>query len=243
MWTTRTFRATQDAAALVQKGDTEIVFIHMYGHVGLGLTGANIEMVQQIGRATDGGRRFVIAVGDTNVTAEALEASGLLEEAGLTLIRPNNVNMTCTSGKGSMIDYALVTTSFAAAIVSVEAVTEVPWGPHFGLRVKYRTNTSDIMVPEIVRPMDVAKAVEEMEEKGWVEENPGGQPSISWEEARNMTQEMVEDCLSYPNGAVTEYTDMLEITEQTRNATRQYAEWSAATEIRHYSSLGSELRI
>ena len=49
---------------------------------------------------------------------------------------------------------------------------------------------------------------------------------------------MVEDCLSYPNGAVTEYTDMLEITEQTRKATRQYAEWSAATEIRHYSSLG-----
>ena len=146
--------------------------------------------------------------------------------------------MTCTSGKGSMIDYVLVTTSFAAAIVSVEAVTEVPWGPHFGLRAKYRTNTADIMVPEIVRPMSVAKAVEEMEEKGWVGENPEGQPSISWEEARSMTQEMVEDCLSYPNGAVTEYTDMLEITEQTKKATRQYAEWSAATEIRHYSSLG-----
>ena len=64
-----------------------------------------------------------------------------------------------------MIDYALVTTSHAAAIISVEAATDVPWGPHFGIRVKYRTNTADITVPEIVRPMSIAKAVEEMEGK------------------------------------------------------------------------------
>ena len=33
--------------AVVQKGDTEMVFTHMCGHVGLGLTGANIEMIQK----------------------------------------------------------------------------------------------------------------------------------------------------------------------------------------------------
>ena len=71
-----------------------------------------------------------------------------------------------------MIDYVLATTSYAAAIISVEAVADVPWGPHFGIRVKYRTNTADIKVPEIVRPMSIAKAVEEMEGRGWVEDNP-----------------------------------------------------------------------
>ena len=97
---TTAFQATQGVGALILKGDTEIVFMHMYGHVGIGLTGANIEMLQQISRATHGGRRFVIAMGDVNITAEALEGSGLLAELGLTLIRPNNVDIGCTSGTG-----------------------------------------------------------------------------------------------------------------------------------------------
>ena len=53
-----------------------------------------------------------------------------------------------------------------------------------------------------------------------------------------MTQEMVNDSLSRPFGAVTEYTDMIGISEQTKIATRQYAEWSAAAGYRMFSVCG-----
>ena len=54
--------------------------------------------------------------------AEVFEASGLLEALGLTLIRPRNTNVVCAMCKGSTIDYALVTSTFAATVKEVEAV-------------------------------------------------------------------------------------------------------------------------
>ena len=58
--------------------------------------------------------------GDFSTRAEDLEASGMLEPLGLTLIRPEGTDATCTSGKGLLIDYALVTTRFAASVETIE---------------------------------------------------------------------------------------------------------------------------
>ena len=143
----------------ILKGDTEVILKHVYGHVGVGPIGANYEMIRGIGAATDGGRRRVIAMGDFNVKPEILEASGLLESVGLTLIRSDNVDITCASGEGVMLDYALVTTSFVSAIVSLKADTTVPWGPHYGLRIRFKMDTADIRVREEVRPVVFEKAV------------------------------------------------------------------------------------
>ena len=64
-------------------------------------------------------KRLVIAIGDFNMKPEVLEASGMLDAMGLTLIRPDNANATCASGAGAMLDYALATSSFASVIVSL----------------------------------------------------------------------------------------------------------------------------
>ena len=60
----------------------------MYGHVGLGLNGANSELLLESAPATDGGRRVVIAIGDSIIAADDLEASGMLGALGLIVIRP-----------------------------------------------------------------------------------------------------------------------------------------------------------
>ena len=86
-----------------------------------------------------------------------------MEALGLTLIRPDNVDITCTSGEGAMLDYALVTTSFVSAIVILKADNTVPWGPHYGLRIRFKMDTADIRVPEVVRPVVFEKAVEQLE--------------------------------------------------------------------------------
>ena len=64
-------------------------------------------------------------MGDFNIKPEVLEASGLLETYGLTLVKPDNVDITCTSGDGAMLDYALVATNFMGAIVSPKADTTI----------------------------------------------------------------------------------------------------------------------
>ena len=94
------------------KADTDIILVHIYGTVGLGIKGANFEMLLDIAAATDGGRRMVIAMGACNIRAEELEASGILKALGLTLVKADNVSKTCTRGKGSCIDYTLVTSGF-----------------------------------------------------------------------------------------------------------------------------------
>ena len=86
----------------VLKADTDIILMHVYGIVGMGITGANFEMLLDIAAATDGCRRMVIAMGDFNIRAEELEASGILKALGLTLIKADNSSTTCTSGQGVM---------------------------------------------------------------------------------------------------------------------------------------------
>ena len=98
-----------------------------YGHVGMGPKEANFEMLQNIVAAIEGDRKFLIAIGDYNIPAGDLEASGMLEALGLTVIRPANTDVICPRGKGSLIGYALVTTRFAAAIDSVYTVKVLPW--------------------------------------------------------------------------------------------------------------------
>ena len=78
------------------KGDTELCVGHPYQDVELGLEEGNLERVGEIGRMTDGGRRFVVAPGDYNVPADVMERSGILKEMGLVLIRVDGDAPTCS---------------------------------------------------------------------------------------------------------------------------------------------------
>ena len=52
------------------KAEAEVVLMHVYGHVGMGIKDANFEMLLEIAAATDGGRRMVIAMGGFNIKAD-----------------------------------------------------------------------------------------------------------------------------------------------------------------------------
>ena len=59
--------------------------------------------------------------------------------------------------------------------------------------MKVRTDTARIKVPEVVRPMPIEEAVGKMREEGKVQEMAAEGPTISWEEAEELTKERVED--------------------------------------------------
>ena len=77
----------------------------------------------------------------------------MLEQLGLTLIAPSNVLNTCSQGKGSMIDYVLVTKGHEALIHSVAADILVPWKPHKGIRVVMKGAADNISITEVFRPV------------------------------------------------------------------------------------------
>ncbi len=115
---------------------------------------------------SDDGRRCVIATGDFNITADAMEASGILEAIGMTLIRPSNATVTCHMGKGSLIDYALITTKYLPMVLSVMTDEAVPWAPHTGLRVRLRLKCKHIVTKEVRRPKPYTDTVDFFKAKG-----------------------------------------------------------------------------
>lgn len=61
-------------------------------------------------------------------------------------------------------------------------------GPHYGLRIKFKTNIKSMTVPEMVRPRPLEELVKEPEKLGLAEPNEEDPPNISWAEARGFTR-------------------------------------------------------
>ena len=83
---------------------------NVYCQCCTGINDLNVNVLRGISDATDSGHRFFIASGDCNITADELEASGILEGLGLELVRPSNGDVACTASKrGALIDYVIIT--------------------------------------------------------------------------------------------------------------------------------------
>ena len=106
----------------------------------------------------------------------------------------------------------------------MQAARKVPCWPRCGLRAKFRANAKDILAPEIVRPLRLDQAIAQLTKTGLVGKDRKMEPQISWEEARNATQAMVEESLCKPNLWMLEYIQKIGPEPQTIKATRQYAE-------------------
>ena len=84
----------------IVKAEVEVVLMHVYGCVGMGIKDVNFEMLLEIAAATDGGRGMVIATGDFNIKANELEASGILRSLGLPQAKRNTLKKHARAAKG-----------------------------------------------------------------------------------------------------------------------------------------------
>ena len=62
-----------------------MLMANVYCQCGGSIRDLNVNVLRGISDATDNGRRMVIAAGDWNITADTLEASGILEGLGLEI--------------------------------------------------------------------------------------------------------------------------------------------------------------
>ena len=108
-----------------------------YDECGQCMPADTIAKFRQIGAATDGGRVCILASGDWNVTAQDLRRSGILCGLGLSIIWPEGSPISCTAGKGSLIDYSVITTACLPILRSCRIDPCVPCGTHRGVRTTF----------------------------------------------------------------------------------------------------------
>ena len=151
----------------------------MYCQCGTGIRDLNGNVLRGIADATDDGRRLAIASGDWNITADDLEASGVLEGLGLEIVRPTNGEHTCTaSKKGTLIDYVIITQGFRSFIGSCEVVREVPCGTDLGVRTTLVPNPADIEAQTLRKPKSLENTIDHFREEGLL--TPGRPVPAGW---------------------------------------------------------------
>ena len=84
--------------------------------------------------------------------------------------------------------------------------------------------------------------MKELEKLELTEPNSEGTPKISWAEAIKLTSNMVTAARKRKQPEVQAYAREIGITESMEKTTWQYAEWSAAAELRLMSSKGVKVK-
>ena len=100
-----------------------------------GLEGDNLLRLEGIRRYIQSRGRPYVLVGDFNIPPGVLERSDWMKEIRGVIIRPAGMTITCTSGKGEMLDYAVVSTCLQTAVTLSQARYS-PWKPHVGLELR-----------------------------------------------------------------------------------------------------------
>ena len=176
----------------------------------------------------------MIAPGDWNCTPDQLRSSGVLEQIGMSIIVPANVSFTCTQGHGSMIDYVLVTTGYEALIRKVEADVTVPWKPHRGLRITFKGKAKGLTTTQVKRPKPLTQAKQDRIRTG----EPAGH-EVTWQEAKQYAAQLQIGIAGGPDHMPAwQLASDLGIVDEVRQATEEYARWSAAAEYKALVDMG-----
>ena len=104
----------------------------VYLTCGIGLHGENDEKLKRWAALVKTFPGPWCFAGDWNCPPELIASSPFMTAIGGEIVTPTNVAATCSSGKGSLIDYLVVNKEFKCMLRSCEAITP-SWKPHLAL--------------------------------------------------------------------------------------------------------------
>ena len=111
------------------------LYVQAYLDDSVGLGSVNVGRMGELLQFAKSLRKFIVVGADFNATPEEMTLALDLDEAGLTIVVPSNADITCTSGRGRLTSFFLVSTALLTAVRGCEAV-DVPWGTHLGIRLQ-----------------------------------------------------------------------------------------------------------
>eukprot|EP00959_Pyramimonas_sp_CCMP1952_P438993 9190519-Pyramimonas_sp.AAC.1 len=91
-----------------------------------------------------------MAVGDWNVTPDEFMQSTCAKKLKVTPVCPN-IDATCASGRGRMLDYVICPPMFRPFLGGAMAVTKVPWRPRVGLHIRIARKPAKFQILSPVR--------------------------------------------------------------------------------------------
>ncbi|CAK0816536.1 unnamed protein product, partial [Prorocentrum cordatum] len=128
-------------------------FIVCYLDCSIGMAGTNSRKMHNIARIVKSLDVPWLLVGDFNATPAEMAKSGWLDVLRARVVTTEGVEVSCTSGKGRMIDYAVVPDSFRPFLSQVLPVQNLPWGPHIGLNILIRSRPASVFLRVPVLPV------------------------------------------------------------------------------------------
>ena len=85
------------------------------------------------------------------MTPEELSVSAWIPFLNLSLVAVPGLLATCSAGSGRIIDY-FVTTPDITNYITAEAIMEVPWKPHVGIKLTMPTRLRQFSAPKLRVP-------------------------------------------------------------------------------------------
>jgi hypothetical protein len=89
---------------------------------------------------------------DFNVEPEEWSKLAWLERNGAAIVLPEGAEATCRKGRGTLIDYAIMSKNLVPIVKRCQGVDEVPWAPHIGIRLVISAEPKKVLVRKLMRP-------------------------------------------------------------------------------------------
>ena len=131
-------------------GGVRFVVAALYLCPGCGFTGVNRTKLVKLAALLKKYHLPWLIAADWNEEPAALLNSGWPEMLGGELLLPSAASLTCTSGEGRMLDYALVSHDGREFVESVTLDSSMGLKPHFGIRVKFVEAPAQILMRTLV---------------------------------------------------------------------------------------------
>eukprot|EP00959_Pyramimonas_sp_CCMP1952_P109596 2292494-Pyramimonas_sp.AAC.1 len=97
-------------------------------------------------------------MGDDNFSVEDMHLSGFLHLTRSRLLPPSDLEITCTQGKGSLIDYVLVSADLGP-YASAHGYEESPFKTHACLQIDIQTKVIDQVMWKRRRPSPIPQCL------------------------------------------------------------------------------------
>ncbi len=195
------------------------------------------ESAQQIGvvaEATRAGALPFIWMADFNESPEDVSSRTWVRDLRATVVRPSNAEITCHQRGGSAVDFAVMSIEVANYVESLEAVEEVPWGPHVGLLLKLRRNPRAAMTRTYRRPRPLEEAAT------CAERGPAFE--VRWEDAQAWAKQEVQRNMGWAgHPALAQQRRLAQgigFADEAEELGARLEQWARATEIQALARQG-----
>ena len=149
---TANFERDDWSFTVVHASGIAFVAVVVYLDCNTGIEGANLGKLAEIGACIQRLTVPFLILADWNVSPSDLHQRGWVEKVHGVIMTPSDLEFTCLSKTGSLIDYAVVDKRLLHHVVDFGMATCSPCTPHIGLMRRLQLRPKSILVRAVWQP-------------------------------------------------------------------------------------------